>query len=630
MIDNHRRDERREEKERVRRRIHVTVDPSKHDYYPEKKQADFYDDDVHQRVAIYVRVSTDDIKQTTSYELQKKYYEEFVIKHPNWELVEIYADEGISGTSRKHRDAFNRMVTDCHAGKADMIVCKSVSRFARNVEDCIGIVRQLAALNPPVGVFFESECIFSLKDESQMGLSFQAIMAEEESHTRSRSMEASLRMRLDNGIPLTPKLLGYTHDSEGNLIINPDEAPTVKLAFYMYLYGYSTQQIADTFNFIGKRSYLGNTNWTSSGISQILRNERHCGDVFTRKTYTIDYRSHKKRVNRDGQRPQSRYRDHHEAIVSRDDFIAVQRLLDNAKYKNKSILPELMVIDSGILKGFVVLNPRWGAFSAEDYLRASMSVYPQLEETERPASSGGKEVQVEAEAGSFDLRGFEIARSELFDSRSHPSVSFYDRKVKFSGSCVERFGKQNFVELLINPVTKMFAVRPAERDNRSGVVISRYQDGKFRPRDIPAAAFSDKLYTLFGWSIDRKYRITGCLCKKDEELAFIFEAGDSETFFKPFMIDRGDDAGQPLTPSGKRIRAVPVEWTQSFGQQFYLHERSFSALAEQRKEDWALLLKGELFDSGKRLKVTDFEVLKDYIQSQIGDIPLSEVELTHG
>lgn len=96
-------------------------------------------------------------------------------------------------------------------------------------------------------------------------------------------------MRLDNGIPLTPKLLGYTHDADGCLVPNPDEAPTVKLAFYMYLYGYSTQQIADAFNALGRKSYLGNINWTSSGIVQILRNERHCGDVLTRKTFTPNY-----------------------------------------------------------------------------------------------------------------------------------------------------------------------------------------------------------------------------------------------------------------------------------------------------------------------------------------------------
>ena len=103
---------------------------------------------------------SDDVRQTTSYELQKKYYEEFVTRHPNWTLVNIYADEGISGTSLKHRDEFNRMIADCKAGKIDMIVTKSVSRFARNVEDFIGTVRSLAERRPPVGVFFESEAIF--------------------------------------------------------------------------------------------------------------------------------------------------------------------------------------------------------------------------------------------------------------------------------------------------------------------------------------------------------------------------------------------------------------------------------------------------------------------------------------
>ena len=233
MIDKEKRLDKQKAKEKVRRRMRVAVDPENYEYIPEKKRVDYYDDDTPQRVAIYVRVSTDDIRQTTSYELQKKYYEDFVNRHPNWILVDIYADEGISGTSLKHRDAFNRMIADCRAGKIDLIVTKSVSRFARNVMITIGMVRDLARLKPPVGIFFESECIFSLNDDSQMALTFQATMAEEESHIRSRSMEASLRMRLDNGIPLTPKLLGYTHDADGNLIINPEEAPTVKLAIFL-------------------------------------------------------------------------------------------------------------------------------------------------------------------------------------------------------------------------------------------------------------------------------------------------------------------------------------------------------------------------------------------------------------
>ena len=193
MIDKDKREEKNSRKEKVRKKYRVEIDPDNYEYIPGAKPADYYDSDVHQRVAIYVRVSTDDVRQTTSFELQRKYYEDFVNQHQNWELVGIYADEGISGTSLKHRDAFNRMIQDCRDGKIDLIITKSVSRFARNVLICIGLVRELAEMKPAVGVFFESECIFSLNDESQMALSFQATMAEEESHTRSRSMEASLR-----------------------------------------------------------------------------------------------------------------------------------------------------------------------------------------------------------------------------------------------------------------------------------------------------------------------------------------------------------------------------------------------------------------------------------------------------
>ena len=239
MLDTESKRRKEQQKQKVKKRYNVTIDPENYMFIPAKKQTDYYDNDVNQRVAIYVRVSTDDVRQTTSYELQKKYYEEFVTRHPNWTLVKIYADEGISGTSLKKRDEFNRMIADCRAGKIDMIITKSVSRFARNVEDFIGTVRNLAELKPRVGVFFESEAIFSLNDDSQMALTFQATMAEEESHTRSRSMETSLRMRLDHGIPLTPKLFGYTHDEEGELQVNPEEAPTVKLMFYMYPVSYT-------------------------------------------------------------------------------------------------------------------------------------------------------------------------------------------------------------------------------------------------------------------------------------------------------------------------------------------------------------------------------------------------------
>ena len=624
MIDEESRIKKEAEKAKTRRRMHVEIDPDNYEFIPAKKPIDYYDNDVPQRVFIYVRVSTNDVRQTTSFELQKKYYEEFVVRHPNWRLVRIYADEGISGTSLLHRDEFNKMIAACRAGEADMIITKSVSRFARNVIDCIGIVRDLAELKSPVGVFFESEAIFSLNDESQMALSFQATMAEEESHTRSRSMETSLRMRLDHGIPLTPKLLGYTHDEDGNLVVNPDEAPTVKLAFYMYLYGYSTQQIADTFNALGRKSYLGNVKWTSGGIVQILRNERHCGDVLTRKTFTPNYRDHKSKRNR-GERPQSRYHKHHEAIISRDDFIAVQRMLDNAKYKNKSFLPELRVIESGILKGFVVINPRWAGFSENDYFAAAQSVYsPPADESSPASAAEEREVHIEVAAGDFDLRGFEITRSEFFDGFERPSVTFSDKKIKFSAKFVRKLGERNYIELLINPVEKKFAIRTTEKTNRQAVVCSKLSQKVYLPKDISSAAFSSTIFSIFGWNPDCKYRIIGTLFEEGGEIAYIFDSTDSEAFFKSYVLSSQEatEAGgkasiQPYTPAGKRIRAIPQEWTDSFGKPFYLHEQTLAALDSQSEADWQIRMEGQLYETGKKINVTGFDELRTYIKKEL-------------
>ena len=619
MIDKSTRKQLAERKERVRRRINTKVDPENYEFITAKKPIDYYDNDIRQRVAVYARVSTDNVQQTSSYELQKKYYEDFVVHHPNWTLVKIYADEGISGTSLAHRDEFNSMIADCRSGKIDMIITKSVSRFARNVVDCISMVRMLAELPSPVGVFFESECIFSLKDDSQMALSFQATMAQEESHIRSRSMETSLRMRLDGGLPLTPKLLGYSHDADGNLVVNPDEAPTVKLIFYMYLYGYSTSDIAAALTELGRKTYLGNVKWTSNSIVQVLRNERHCGDVLTRKTFTPNYLNHKARKNR-GDRPQSLYRNHHEGIVSRDDFIAVQHLLNNSKYGNRSILPELRVIDSGLLRGFVTINPRWAGFKPSDYYQASASIHPP-DEQQADASLPSSITLV---PGDFDMRGFEIARSEFFDNYHRPYVLFQDKRIKFSTTCVRSFGKDNHVELLVNPVEMKFAVRTVAKSSRNAVVFSKLSDGKYQPRDIAGAAYVETLFQLFGWSPDLKYRIAGALFQTETESAYIFDVNDAEAFIKSYLLsgpkstEQAKEPVQPLSVSGKRVRAVPEEWIGSFGKQYYLHQQSFPPVCDQSEEDWKIRMEGQLYETGQKLRVTGFDVLRDYICQELG------------
>lgn len=144
-----------EEKQKIRKRYRgVAMEDL--DVIPAKPKINFFEDDREKRVAVYARVSTDSLQQTSSYELQRNHYMDTIERHPGWTLTEIYADEGISGTSLKHREAFNRMIKDCEAGKIDLIITKSVSRFARNILDCVGVVRALAALPHPVEVFFET------------------------------------------------------------------------------------------------------------------------------------------------------------------------------------------------------------------------------------------------------------------------------------------------------------------------------------------------------------------------------------------------------------------------------------------------------------------------------------------
>ena len=617
-----------EAKERIRRRVRVQIDEDNYEYIPESKTTDYYDDGTYQRVAIYVRVSTDSVMQTTSYELQKKYYEEFVLKHPNWDLVGIYADEGISGTSLKHRDNFNRMIRDAMAGKIDLIITKSVSRFARNVVDFLGMVRKLSEHNPPIGIFFESENVFSLNQSLSMPLSFHATMAEEESRNKSRSMETSLRMRLDHGLPLTPKLLGFDHDENGHLIINPETKHIPELMFKMYLFGFSTAQIAEKLTQLGKKTYLGNCKWTAGGIARSLGNERYMGAVKTRKTFTLDVISHKTRKNR-GERPQSVYYNDHEAIVSRDDFMAVQQLLNNSRYRNSPILPELSVIKSGLLKGFVTVNPRWSGFKENEYLSASASAY---EDGELPSIP--EEINIEVNAGDFDLTGFEFVPLDFFDTKKTPHIALADKCMKFSAECVRRLKADVYVELLINPYERRFAVRPTTKDNRNAVVWATVSMGVKSPRNIPCAAFFDTLFSLFGWNAANKYRMFGDLYRENEDEVFIFNARNAGVFVNSQLVALPTSDGtevtqfRPVNTSGKRIGIMPPGFSDRFGRPFYL-EQSLSDLSRQTKEDWQLRIEGQLFSTGRRLNVTSYEELKTFIKEQLGELWTEEEVEVH-
>ena len=194
-------------KQRIREAFHdgkqVERMPAREDMAPQ------HSDDVIYRVAPYCRVSTMSEMQAESFEIQQQYYNEYIAKHPNWTLVRIYADEGISATSVKNRKDFNNMIEDCKAGKIDLIVTKSVSRFARNVVDCIKYARDLRALSPPVGIYFETENINTLSQNGELLLTVLAAFAQDESVNKSISVAWGIRQRFAKGIPKLVKPYGY-------------------------------------------------------------------------------------------------------------------------------------------------------------------------------------------------------------------------------------------------------------------------------------------------------------------------------------------------------------------------------------------------------------------------------------
>lgn len=611
------------QKARIRAR-YKGLDLGELDIIPAAPKDNFYESTTEKRVAIYARVSTDDPHQTSSYELQKNHYTDVVSRHPGWSLVNIYADEGISGTSLQHRDAFVNMIKDCQNGKIDLIVSKTVARFARNMLDCIGYVRQLAAMRPPVGVFFETENIYTLNSNSEMLLSFIATMAQEESHNKSEIMNSSIEARFRRGIFLTPSLLGYDQDEDGNLIINESEAETVRLIFFMYLYGYRCAQIADTMTKLKRRTKKDNTSWPPGSILQILQNERHCGDVLARKTWTPNYLDHKSKKNKQD-RNQYRKRNHHEAIISRDDFIAVQRLISNARYGNKEILPELKVIREGALKGFVSVNPRWAAFSADNYRSASESVYENGDQL--PADG----LQIEAQFGDFDLRGFEIARSQFFDTARKLCVTFSSDGIVFSTECIRKFEKALYIEMLIHPGDHLLVVRPCIKETRNAVRWANLNEGQYYSRPVRCAAYIKTLYDLFGWKLGCKYRMRGIYRRKDNEAVVIFDIKETEIFIPQDTLESDwdnsseeallpDDA-QPFTIGPKKdIMAYPSAWADSFGSNFYRHAQARELAAFDKKGIWNVSEEGQPFSDSPRLNITSVEVIGSTIKHMICNI----------
>ena len=275
------------------------------------------------KVAAYCRVSTDDKEQKTSYEAQIQYYTDKINKNPEWQMAGIFADEGITGTQAKKRPQFQKMIRLCRQGKIDMILTKSLSRFARNTVDSLDYIRELRTLG--IAVISEKENINTLTAESEMLITIMSCFAQAESESISKNVSWGVRQSFKNGnVPIQyAKLLGYKKDENGLPEIIPDEAEIVKEIFHSYLDGMSLRQIADSLNDRAVKTKHKQTTWQPEIVKSILVNEKYTGDALLQKTYITDCITKKTRKN-NGELPMYLVKNHHEPIVSRADFNRVQ------------------------------------------------------------------------------------------------------------------------------------------------------------------------------------------------------------------------------------------------------------------------------------------------------------------
>lgn len=275
------------------------------------------------RVAAYARVSTNNEEQLTSYEAQVDYYTRYIQSKEEWEFIAVYTDEGISATNTKKRDGFNRMVADALAGKIDLIITKSISRFARNTVDTLTTVRKLKEKG--IEVFFEKENIRTLDGKGELLITIMSSLAQEESRSISENVTWGQRKRFADGKISLPyrRFLGYRRGEDGLPEIAPEEAVIVQLIYRLFLYGKSPSAIANYLTDEGIPTPGGKTKWRPNVVESILTNEKYKGDARLQKKFTVDFLTKKQKVN-EGEVPQYYVENSHPAIIEPEIFDLVQ------------------------------------------------------------------------------------------------------------------------------------------------------------------------------------------------------------------------------------------------------------------------------------------------------------------
>lgn len=344
---------------------------------PPQKRRELAEEPPKLRVAAYCRVSTQEEQQVGSFDMQIHHFAKRIEANPQWELVEIYQDEGISATTVEKRLGFQKMIADAVDGKIDLILTKSISRFGRNIVDILDNLRTLSALNPPVSVEFETEGIAYTGDgRNNLLISLLAALAEMESQQKSEAVKAGIRWRMAEGIYKfsVQNTLGFYRDHFGRLVIEPTEARIVEYIYESCLEGATPAEIAAALTEQGIKSPMGNDLWSAGTVRSILRNEKYCGDALMQKTYTKDFRTHKSVKNTD----LNMYfkENHHTAIIKKEDWIKVQKLLSErhstAKRTTLRRLSNHFVayrVKDGLFKGYLIMDSRWSFMERQEFMK---------------------------------------------------------------------------------------------------------------------------------------------------------------------------------------------------------------------------------------------------------------------
>ena len=646
------------------------------------------------RVAAYCRVSTDDIDQALSIRLQISQYMQKIRENPNWKYAGCYVDDGFSGTNTAHRQGFQKLMKDAMDGKIDMIITKAVSRFARNLMDCIGWVEALQNHDPPIRVFFEQENLDTLSQTSGIILFVLAMVAQEESHMKSEAILLSLEWRFSRGRFLTPRLFGYDKvevpDGFGGkkkiLAVNESEARVVRWMYSTLLNGGSPEEIAEVLTEMAiptggrRRDGTLNTRWTASGVVATMRNEKHCGDVLARKTYTPNYKDHKAKKN-NGKKNKYFQPDHHDAIVSRAMWNAAQRILNSRKYGHEGTYLPMRIIDSGTLAGYISMNRAWAGFDYEDYYRASqiamgiLDSEPDVDLEKEYLPEGGRRLDClvddhgisqiardltaaeqkikdemegrdseDIDAGQNDelTRSFQVVSGEMFSRVHEPVIRITPKNITFNKSCVAKLPGVESVELLLNPIERMMVIRPCAPEHPNAMTWDARSRG--------AAPLSKVIYSVMGWEEDYSFRIPcqtvsdgtpghtvlvfdldnyvgRSVSKKDEAIIAVKEAEqnteereDAASYYYP----PDDDEPQEIRDMEERFMQAVEVGRKTFGEPAFKHESGMRSIPAD--SEWDMMTEARPLDVTHTVNADDVD---DLLLAIMNDPPaLPHIECT--